>query len=638
MSGTSHSRRETRGSGPGLFPARCWAALTALLFFAGCGRNGYEPRSGYDPPNLNGAYRDDDGVLRTVVHSLAVIAFGDRVEGELVGADQLIGYEFEAFAATRPIVELQVVGEGVCPALALYGPRSEQGLWGDPLAVETRDDPGSLLLADLEIEAAGVYLILVQNRSASVRAAYVLQLGCQGNCGPPICPEMQPCDRFCDLGFVFDEQGCRLCECLGLAECGPDRPCPTGHTCDDEARCRPIPDPCNDCPGVFEPVCGVDGRTYGNPCRAECAGVEVLRPGHCEEPGRCGPERPCPGDLVCRQEHCVEPDCRCPEVEEPVCSHTGRTWRNLCELECRPGEELAYFGVCRERGCMHNEQCPEGLFCLPIREPENIEICMEEPRSPHCLKECRPPDMRRCQGGRGCERGETCYPLDPEGHGVCLPLCRVTEDPAEGCPEHHRCAALSEDRGEPGVCLPACSRADAQCPFGLRCMQDARGLPVCQACICPEDPDAQPVCGRDNRTYPSECAARCAGMEWFREGACEDAPTCICPRAPDPVCGTDRVIYNNLCEARCAEQRSVELELCFDEPVSLFCERHEDCFRTGCSRSVCASEQSAACPRYSGEAMCHVRHGECGCVHERCIFRGTPESIHCIERVRGDRG
>ena len=36
------------------------------------------------------------------------------------------------------------------------------------------------------------------------------------------------------------------------------------------------------CPAVSEPVCGVDGKTYGNSCKAKVAGVRVARKGRCE--------------------------------------------------------------------------------------------------------------------------------------------------------------------------------------------------------------------------------------------------------------------------------------------------------------------------------------------------------------------
>lgn len=64
------------------------------------------------------------------------------------------------------------------------------------------------------------------------------------------------------------------------------------------------------CPKIYAPVCGVDGKTYGNSCLAACAGVKVAYQGACKEP------------------------CFCPQVYDPVCGSDGRTYGNACMARC----------------------------------------------------------------------------------------------------------------------------------------------------------------------------------------------------------------------------------------------------------------------------------------------------------------
>ena len=109
----------------------------------------------------------------------------------------------------------------------------------------------------------------------------------------------------------------------------------TSDTTSDEVRaadaavCKKAgPPPPTFCPAVYDPVCGCDGKTYGNSCEAARV-VTSFTPDACPPPSTPPPTGPDVG-FACKRPS-PKKNVLCPAVYDPVCGCDGKTYGNACE-------------------------------------------------------------------------------------------------------------------------------------------------------------------------------------------------------------------------------------------------------------------------------------------------------------------
>jgi len=340
--------------------------------------------------------------------------------------------------------------------------------------------------------------------------------------------------------------------CWSHDMCHVDEYCFVDDCLAETGICMPRPE---ECPYLWDPVCGCDGVTYFNACEAARASMSVDYPGMCEGT-RCFWNDMCEPDQycffhVCAAETgaCVARPETCPDIWDPVCGCDGVTYPNACEA-ARAGMSVDYPGICEGDYCWSNEMCEPDEYCFFIDCGLESGVCM--PRPEVCPDIWEP--VCGCDGvtyPNACEAARAGMSVDYPGE--CEGIhCWSNQDCA---PDwycfFHVCAA------ETGICMP---RPE----------------------VCPDIWD--PVCGCDGVTYPNACEAARAGMSVDYPGECEricghdpsQFPPChpdefckfppgtcddltvtgmctvipdVCPEYYDPVCGCDGVTYGNECFA-----------------------------------------------------------------------------------------
>jgi hypothetical protein len=303
------------------------------------------------------------------------------------------------------------------------------------------------------------------------------------------------------------------CKAGEVGACGAGMFCeiPKGGGCGDSGMCWKVPDLC---PGVVDPVCGCDGKTYGNSCLAQQSGTDVDHKGPCGTDCKIGDDKACAAGDACFAQPdattglvsclgyglCETKPKACPEVYSPVCGCNGQTYGNACEAKAA--------GVTVEK----TGKCPGGECTI---------------------------------GGKGvCGPDEVC--VGPTGQcggpGSCEPMpggCLAVYDPVCGCDgKTYSNACTATMAGVTVAALGECNAgggggggpgdicggfAGAKCKIGYVCDWTPCGS---SAGVCvnePNDPCPKPigpVCGCDGKTYGGDCERLKAGVGKAYDGAC----------------------------------------------------------------------------------------------------------------------